>query len=496
MPEMDDIALLREYAETGSEAAFASLVEKYVNLVYSTALRSVGNAHAAEEITQAVFIILARKARSLARPTMRRGVATTVLSGWLYQTARLTAANFLRGEIRRQKREQEAYMQSLLNEPEPEIWPQIAPLLDAAMERLGEKDRNAIVLRYFVNKSLGDVGVALGASEDAAKMRVSRALERLRKFFTKRGVTLSGLAIAGAVSANSVQAAPIGLAKTISVVALAKGAAAGGSSLTLVKGVLKIMAWTKVQTAIVVGVGVLLAAGTTSVVIKEVESPSVDESLWEMKLENLKKAPPVIIIRPTHYFDHTAMTDREKWIAHNMDFKGLLQVAYAFTNSDGYQVFGRERMILPPDAPQSRYDLMFTLPNHPTEKLQQAISRTTGFEARKEIRQTDVFLLNVKDPARLALHVSKKGTKMNHKQENNMWAAFDQPISDTTRFLEGVFRKPVLAPPDLSGRYDFTFQWQHPQQRQEALKQELEEAGLELVPTNMPLEMLVVEKAK
>ena len=112
MPELDDIALLRQYAEDNSESAFATLAEKYVNLVYSTALRGAGNAQAAEEITQAVFIILARKARSLSK--------RTILSGWLYQTARLTAANFLRGEIRRQKREQEAYMQSTLNEPEPE----------------------------------------------------------------------------------------------------------------------------------------------------------------------------------------------------------------------------------------------------------------------------------------------------------------------------------------------------------------------------------------
>jgi len=191
MLELDDIELLGQYARDHSEAAFATLVTRHVNLVYSTALRNAGNPHAAEEITQAVFIILAGKARSLS--------SRTVLSGWLYQTARLTAANFLRAEIRRQNREQEAYMQSLLNEPEPNVWPQIAPLLDAAMAGLGEKDRNAVVLRFFENKSLGEVGRALGASEDAAKMRVNRALEKLRKFFSKRGVTLSGAIIAGAV---------------------------------------------------------------------------------------------------------------------------------------------------------------------------------------------------------------------------------------------------------------------------------------------------------
>src|SRR5208283_3758141 len=110
MPESDDIALLKQYADENSESAFTELVTRYVNLVYSAALRSVGNAQSAEEITQAVFIILARKANQLPRHA--------VLSGWLYQTARLTAANYLRGEIRRQNREQEAYMQSILNEPE------------------------------------------------------------------------------------------------------------------------------------------------------------------------------------------------------------------------------------------------------------------------------------------------------------------------------------------------------------------------------------------
>src|SRR5271169_6809573 len=138
MTEPDDIALLREFAATESEAAFAALVERHVNLVYSVALRSVGNAHAAQEISQAVFIILARKAKSLG--------AKTVLSGWLYQTTRLTAANHLRTEIRRRNREQEAFMQSTLNESESEAWLQIAPLLDDAISKLGERDRNAVVL--------------------------------------------------------------------------------------------------------------------------------------------------------------------------------------------------------------------------------------------------------------------------------------------------------------------------------------------------------------
>ena len=249
----DDLALLRDYARNRSEPAFATLVERHIGLVYSSALRQVRDPHLAEDVTQAVFIILARKAASLDDHT--------ILSGWLCRTARYAGANALTIQRRRQQREQEAHMQSMLNQPEVEVWPQIAPLLEDAMGQLGEKDHDALVLRFFENKNFAEVGAALGASEEAAKMRVSRALEKLRKFFGKRGVALSAAAIAGAVSANSVQAAPAALAKTISVVAIAKGATAGTSTLTLIKGTLKLMAWTKIKIAACTSLGVLLAVG-------------------------------------------------------------------------------------------------------------------------------------------------------------------------------------------------------------------------------------------
>src|SRR5881394_4002289 len=133
MDETDDIKLLRQYADGQSEAAFETLVQRHVNLVFSAAWRQVHDRHQAEEITQAVFIILAQKARSL-RPG-------TILSGWLYQTARFAAANHLRTEIRRAHREKEAHMQSVLNESDAEAWPQIAPWLEQAVGGLGEKDR-------------------------------------------------------------------------------------------------------------------------------------------------------------------------------------------------------------------------------------------------------------------------------------------------------------------------------------------------------------------
>src|SRR5450432_385061 len=260
----DDLNLLKAYARGNSEEAFATLVSRHVNLVYSVALRSVRDPHLAEEITQAVFIILARKAHSLGD--------RIILPGWLCRTARYASANALTIQRRRQRREQEAYMQSILNEPKSEAWPHIAPLLDGAMGQLGRKDHDALVLRFFEGRNFAEVGAALGASEDAAKMRVNRALEKLRKFFTKRGVVSTTAIIAGTISANSVQAAPVTLAKSVAAVAIVKGAAASGSTLTLIKGALKIMAWTKAKTVIVAGAVVLLVGGMATITISHIEN--------------------------------------------------------------------------------------------------------------------------------------------------------------------------------------------------------------------------------
>jgi len=172
-----------------------------------------------------------------------------------------------------------------------EAWNQITLLLDTAMEKLGKKDHDALVLRFFENKNFTQVGAALGASEDAAKMRVNRALEKLRKFFTKRGVSSTTAIIAGTISANSVQAAPVALAKSVTAVAIAKGAAASGSTLTLIKGALKIMAWTKVKTAAVAGIVLILAAGTTTVIVKNYGHHERAKSQWTpAEKESFKQA--------------------------------------------------------------------------------------------------------------------------------------------------------------------------------------------------------------
>ena len=138
------------------------------------------------------------------------------------------------------------------------------------MEQLGQKDHDAVVLRFFEGRNFREVGAALGASEDAAKMRVNRALEKLRKFFTKRGVSSTAAIIAGSISANSVQAAPAALAKSVTAVAVAKGAAASGLTLTVIKGALKLMAWTKAKSAVIIGATILLATAASVEVVKAV----------------------------------------------------------------------------------------------------------------------------------------------------------------------------------------------------------------------------------
>jgi RNA polymerase sigma factor (sigma-70 family) len=262
MHDATDMVLLRQYAGGNSDDAFAALVSRHVNLVYSAALRKAGNPHAAEEITQAVFIILAQKAGRI--PTQ------TILPGWLYQTARLTAANYLKREIRRVHREQEAFMQSQSDLPRQnetvadETWQQLAPLLEDAMGQLGDKERAAVLLRFFGGRSFAEVAATASISENAAKKRVSRATERLRKFFLKRGVASTAETIAGAISAHSVQAAPVALAKTVTAVVLAKGATASISTLTLVKSTLfamktKVIIATVATTIIVAGITTWLA---------------------------------------------------------------------------------------------------------------------------------------------------------------------------------------------------------------------------------------------
>jgi RNA polymerase sigma factor (sigma-70 family) len=284
MQPTDDSTLLRQFVETQSDDAFAALVTRHINLVYSVALRQVGQPHNAEEIAQAVFIILAKKAAGLRHEQ--------ALTSWLFQTTRLAANNFMRGEMRRRHREQEAYMESVLDESAHDVWPKIAPLLDNAVASLREKDRRAILLRFYEGRNLSEVGALLGSSESAAEKRVSRSLEKLRKIFAKRGVDSTASVIAENISVHSVQIAPVALAKTVTAVAMAKGVTASVSTLTLIKGALKVMAWTKAKMAVVAGVGILFVASTTIIVTRtsHLGEPSYDGKSLTEWLEQSKNA--------------------------------------------------------------------------------------------------------------------------------------------------------------------------------------------------------------
>lgn len=248
-----DTELLRRYAGSRSEEAFAELVTRHLNLVYSAALRQVGgDAHLAQDVAQAVFTDLARKASRIAgsRPAMGN------LTGWLYTSAHFAAAKIVRTETRRRDRE-EKFMREAVNEPAPAVeWKNLRPALDDAMHELHETDREAILLRYFENRPFAEVGAKLGLGENAARMRVDRALEKLRGILTRRGITATA-ALTAAICANAVQTAPAGLAATLTTASLA--GAGTGTALTL----LKFMTAIKLQ----LGISALVVAGATTALV-------------------------------------------------------------------------------------------------------------------------------------------------------------------------------------------------------------------------------------
>ena len=252
MNGLSDQQLLRDYAGSHSEVAFAELVRRHIDLVHSAAVRMTCNAHLAQDVVQGTFVALAQQAAELTdRP---------VLSGWLHRTAQNIACKAVRSEERRRAREQEAAtMNELLATGSEAPWEQIAPHLDAALGDLSEPDRDALLLRYFERKSAEEIGQVLGISDETAQKRVSRAVERLRAFLAKRGVAAGAGGIAFVLSANAVQSAPAGLAAAISTAALAGATIATTSTLITTS---KAIAMTTLQKTLVAAtVAVLAGAG-------------------------------------------------------------------------------------------------------------------------------------------------------------------------------------------------------------------------------------------
>jgi RNA polymerase sigma factor (sigma-70 family) len=217
---MDDHQLLQQYVENQSEAAFTELVQRHVNLVFGTALRVVQDAALAQDVSQAVFIKLARKAW-----TVRDGNA---LPAWLYRAAYHEACNTVRGESRRRHNETEAMKFADEETPSASAWEQLGPLVDEALQRLSRVEQNAVILRFFEGKSLEETGAVLGTTEAAARMRVNRAVEKIRRHFARGGVTIASGALVAAMTTHACRAAPAGFTAGLAQTSLANAAGAGG----------------------------------------------------------------------------------------------------------------------------------------------------------------------------------------------------------------------------------------------------------------------------
>jgi RNA polymerase sigma factor (sigma-70 family) len=251
MQEKPDVQLLRAYVD-GDEAAFREIVSRHTDLVYSAALRQVNSPDLAQDIAQSVFVDLVRKAREVGE----RLTPGASLAGWLYRSTRFAVLNRLRDDSRRAKHERQAMEQLITDSSPAPDWERIRPILDEAMAELSDEDRDAVVLRYFKNHDFQTVGRAIGLSDDAAQKRVSRAVERLREFFSKRGMAIGASGLIVVVSANAVQAAPLALAASISTAAILTG------STTTTAIATKAIAMTFVQKTLVTAtVAVALGAG-------------------------------------------------------------------------------------------------------------------------------------------------------------------------------------------------------------------------------------------
>jgi RNA polymerase sigma factor (sigma-70 family) len=280
---MDDLDLLSQYSRQGSQAAFSALVGRHIDMVYSAARRQVWSDELAEEITQAVFLDLARHAEKL-RPDSHLG-------SWLYVVARRTSVDAIRRESRRQKREQAAAEGAALNTA-PSPWSKVAPVLDDAISSLRETDRKAILLRFFEKKSFSEIGRSLGASEEAAQKRVGRAVDRLRISLAHRGVPTTAALLTAEFIPHAVQAAPNGLSGTIS--SLIPSVSSTAQSAALLKST-QLLAMTFAQKTAVVTllaaavVGGLLQNNRIHVQSHEIANLQKQGASWQQQIAQLNR---------------------------------------------------------------------------------------------------------------------------------------------------------------------------------------------------------------
>lgn len=315
----DDAQLLREYSERQCPAAFAALVQRHLDLVYSAALRQVaGDAHRAEDVAQLVFCELARKARRL--------VGRASLAGWLYTTSRHVAARNQRAEQRRIAREHSAHsmMHDAIQDSGGGGWEELRPVLDEALGRLTESDREAVILRFLQNRSFAEVGAVLGVKENAARMRVERAMERLRQHLVRRGIISTAVGLGQTLSSHAVVAAPSRLAESLIPAALAKGPAAAGWAGWLagkVPWLFHANPWGVAGSALLLGVAL-----SPLVRFTPPASPPLMVQFGEARNEPQRSASlPAARVEPTWHWDSLASSDYRRFIA-NLRTNGAPEV--------------------------------------------------------------------------------------------------------------------------------------------------------------------------
>lgn len=300
----NDALLLRRYTEEHSEPAFRELVQRHLPLVYSSALRRCnGNTHAAADVAQRVFIALAQQARFLMRHA--------VLTAWLYATTRNIAVDFVRAEQRRHAHEQLAHtMQEIVSPAEASAdWNQLRPVLEHIMDELGDADREAVLLRFFDQRSFAEIGAALKVSEDAARMRTDRALDKLRALLAKRGIASTSTALALVLANQAVGTVPAGLAADITGASLLGAAAAAPAG--LVAATIAFMTATK--TAAVMGVAALIAI--TTAVYQSIEARSSAAMLATTNKEYVAARVRLEGLRDQSRTAELTLAEREKAVA-------------------------------------------------------------------------------------------------------------------------------------------------------------------------------------
>ncbi len=426
-----DRELLHLYARTGSEEAFAELVRRHVNLVYSVVLRRLnGDTHLAQDAAQTVFTDLARKAASLSH--------RVTLTGWLYTSAHFASAEIARKESRRRGRE-EKYMREpdSQNETDP-AWEELRPAIDEAMLQLKEADREAILLRYFENRPLAEVGAKLGLRENTARMRVERALEKLRTLLAKRGIATT-CALVETISAHAVQVAPANVAAALAATSIT---AAGAESLTL----LKIMTATKLK----LGLATLLIAGATTALVVQHQTQKklrAENDAWHRQVTRLQVENEALSNRLAMAHDPNSIPDKQlKDLLRLRAEVGLLRQK---TNELG-KLIGKDRL-RPAEGDAKASD-----ETTPAEEQQRQISIAKMSDAK--ILVLGEFLYTQDNKGQLATNLDQFSAYLTNSEQkltgtNNFELTYTGSINGLTNAGSVIMLRESQAWPTLNGQW-------------------------------------------